>query len=334
MLTVPNSSVQPSENGEYSKMVSGKAIGVIFLVCAAALVTGLYIFSVVKPPVDKGVVATLPIQFTPMDLLAGDQDAATSAVKIYNTDLVKLETVTMDAARKETVNDYTTNQKIGLFWYDATDVSICEQYAWYTVPYASTSNVYDNAFQFVVWNTDREVTMPMNVESGGTEITDDELEDLTTNGWDSAYAYIDFELRPDQDDMGYINSDNFLKGYKNNHYFVISVADVSGATVGGWEQFNVLGLNVLVKDSNDVRRICFPLSDTDLTRDLQESGQYVPNGLWTLELALDLTGFSAGQNITVTYDYIMYADWDRYVEFGNWGADMESTTDETFHIQY
>ena len=315
-------------------MVSGKAAFVSVILIVAAIAGGLYLFSVIAPPEDKGTVATLPIQFTPMDILAGGQDAATSAVKIYTPDLVLLETVTMNAARVESGLDYTTNDKIGLFWYDATDVSICEQYAWYTVPYASESNVYDNAFQFVVWNTDREVTMPMNVESGGAAIADDELEDLTTNGWDSAYAYIDFELRPDQDDMGYINSDNFLKGYKNNHYFVISVADVSGATVGGWSQFNVLGAGVLSLDRNDVRYICFPLSDTDITRDLQESGQYVPDGLWTLNLALDLTGFAAGQNVTVTYDYIMYSDWNRFVEFGNWGADTESTTDETFHIQY
>jgi hypothetical protein len=269
-----------------------------------------------------------------MDKLAGEQDAATSAVAIYTPDLVLLETVTMDAARKESTLDYTTNQKIGLYWYDASDVSICEQYAWVTVPYASESNVYDNAFQFVVWNTDREVTMPMNVESGGVEITDDELEDLTTNGWDSAYAYIDFELRPDQDDMGYINSYNFLKGYKNNHYFFIDIADVSGATAGGWSSVNILNAGVLTFDKNDHRYFCFPLSDTDITRDLQTNGEYIPNGLWTLELALDLTGFSAGQNITVTYDYVMYGDWDRFEDKGNWGAEVESTTDEIFHIQY
>jgi hypothetical protein len=289
---------------------------------------------VVAPPVDKGVVATLPIQFTPKDLLAGEQDAATSAVKIYNTDTVLLETVTMDAARKESAFDYTTNEKIGLFWYDASDVSICEQYTWVTVPYASESNVYDNAFQFVVWNTDRDTDIPMNVESGGAEIADDEIEDLTTNGWNTAYAYIDFELRPSEDDTGYLNSDNFLLDYKNNHYFVLSVEDVSGATVGGRAQFNVLGSGGFVLDRDDVRYICYPLSDTDLTRDLQESGQYIPDGLWTLNLALDLTGFSAGQNVTVTYDYVMYSDWDRFVEFGNWGANTESTTDETFHIQY
>jgi hypothetical protein len=315
-------------------MVSGKAAAVGIVVLIVALVGAAYVISI-APPTEPGVPATLPIQFTPMDKLAGEQDAATSAVSLYSTDLVIYETVTMDAASKESVLQYTTGQKIGLYVHDASDTSICKQYAWVTVPLANDNNMYDNAFQMTIWNTDREVTMPMFVESGGTEITDGELEDLSTNGWDSAYAYVDFELRPDGADTGYINSENFLKGYANNHMFVIEVEDVSGAsTTGGWAVFNILGGSGLQLDRNDHRYFCFPLSDTDLTRDLRSNGEYDPTGLWTLNLALDLTGFASGMNVTVTYDYIMYGDWNRFVESGTYGADVESTTDETFHIQY
>lgn len=314
-------------------MVSGKTAlaAIIILIIAGAGV--VYVISIL-PPGDPGVPATLPIQFTPMDEFAGEQDAATSAVSLYSTDLTLYETVTMDAASKESVLQYTTGQKIGFYVHDGTDTSICKYYFWDIVPLANDNNMYDNAFQMTIWNVDREVTMPMSVESGGVAIADAEIEDLTTNGWDSAYAYIDFELRPEGSDTGYKNSDNFLKGYGNNHYFMLDIADVSGATAGGWSQFNVLGLNVLSFDRNDHRYICFPLSDTDVTRDLQSNGEFDPSGLWTLNLALDLTGFAAGQNVTVTYDYIMYSDWDRFREFGNHGADTESTTDKTFHVQY
>lgn len=314
-------------------MVSGKAALVIVLICAAGLVVGLYAFAIIEPP-PPGTVATLPIDFTPMDRLAGTQDAATSAVLIYNTDLVLLETVTMDAASKASVLQYTTGQVIGLYIKDVSDTSICEEYHWYTVPRASAAEVYGQAFQFTVWQTDRNEAPPMNVESDGTAIADDELEDLTTNGWNTAFAYIDFELRPATDDLGYINTYNFLRGYDNNHYFVISVADVSGSTLGGWFKFNLLGSGVLTLDRNDIRYFCFPLSDTDLERDLQSDGTYEPTGLWQRNLAFDLTSFSTGNNVTVTYQYHMYASWDHFESNGSWGADLESMTAETFHVQY
>jgi len=314
-------------------MVSGKAGLVIAIILIAGIVGGLYIFTIIEPPVP-GTVATLPIDFTPMDRLAGTQDAATSAVLIYNTDLVLLETVTMDAASKASVLQYTTGQVIGLYIKDATDTSICEEYHWYTVPRASDAEVYGQAFQFTVWQTDRNEAPPMNVESAGVAIADDELEDLTTNGWNTAYAYIDFEIRPATDDLGYINTFNFLRGYDNNHYFVLAIADVSGSTLGGWFKVNLLGGGALSLDRNDVRYYCFPLSDTDLERDLQSDGTYDPTGLWQRNLAFDITSFSAGNNVTVTYQYHMYASWDHFVSSGSWGADLESMTAETFHIQY
>lgn len=307
---------------------------VLVILLVAGIAGGMYLFQM-APADEIGVVATLPIQFTAMDKLAGENDAATSAVKIYSVDLELYETVTMDAVSKESALPYTTGTKLGLYIYDASDTSVCEQYIWVTVPYASESNVYDNAFQITIWNTDREVTMPMFVESGGVEIADAGVEDLTTNGWDSAFAYIDFELRPEGADTGYVNSENFLKGYGNNHYFVLDIADnVSATTAGGWALFNVLGGASMHLDRNDHRYIVFSLSDDAITRDLQSDGSYDPTGLWTLNLALDLTGMTAGMNISITYDYVMYADWTHFVEFGSWGADMESTTDEAFYINY
>lgn len=313
--------------------MNAKAGLVIVLLLVAGIFGGMYLFTLYEPPVP-GTVATLPIDFTPMDRLAGTQDAATSAVLIYNTDLVLLETVTMDAASKASVLQYTTDQVIGIYIKDATDTSICEEYHWYTVPRASDAEVYGQAFQFTVWQTDRNEAPPMNVESEGVAIADDEIEDLSTNGWDTAYAYIDFELRPATDDLGYINTYNFLRGYDNNHYFVISIADVSGSTLGGWFCVNLLGGGVPTLDRNDVRYYCFALSDTDLERDLQSDGTYNPTGLWQRNLAFDITSFSAGNNVTVTYQYHMYASWNHFVSSGSWGADLESMTAETFHIQY
>lgn len=314
-------------------MTSVKAGLVIAIILIAGIAGGLYLFTMYEPAVP-GTVATLPIDFTPMDRLAGTQDAATSAVLIYNTDLVLLETVTMDAASKASVLQYTTSQVIGIYVKDATDTSICEEYHWYTVPRASDAEVYGQAFQFTVWQTDRNEAPPMNVESAGAAIADNELEDLTTNGWNTAYAYIDFELRPATDDLGYINTFNFLRGYDNNHYFVISIEDVSGSTTGGWFAVNLLGGGALSLDRNDVRYYCFALSDTDLERDLQSDGTYNPTGLWQRNLAFDITSFVAGNNVTVTYQYHMYASWDHFVSSGSWGADLESMTAETFHIQY
>ncbi len=307
---------------------------VIFILLVAGVAGGLYVLSVSREIVDPGTEETLVIDFTPMDELAGSQDAATSAVKIYNEDLVLLETVTMDAASKASVLTYTTGDRIGLFIYDATDVSICEQYVWVTVPRASAAEVYGQAFQYTIWNVDREVTIPMNVEEDGVDVADDAIKDASTDGWTTAFAYIDFELRPESDDMGYVNTENFLRGYGNNHYFVLDVYDVSGSTLGGWFTFNILGGGYTTLDRNDHRYFCWELSDTDIQRDLQSTGVYNPTGLWQLPLAIDLTSIAAGNNITIDYDYIMYADWDKFVSSGSWGADVELTGAETFFIQY
>lgn len=310
-----------------------KAGLVLVILLVAGIAGGLYLFQM-APIEEPGTVATLVIDFTPMDKLAGSQDAGTSAVKLYNTDLVLLETVTMDAASKASVLQYTTDTRLGLYIYDATDVSICEQYVWITVPLASAAEVYGQAFQYTIWNVDREVTMPMTVTEDGTEVADDDVKDLTTDGWDTAYAYIDMELRPDQDNMGYVNTENFLRGYDNNHYFVLDIYDVSGSTLGGWFKFNILGSGFTTIDRNDHRYFCWALTDSDIERNLLSTGVYSPTGLWTLNLAIDLTSFSSGNNITIDYDYIMYADWNRFVSSGSWGADVELTGAETFFIQY
>ena len=312
---------------------SAIAIAIIGIICVAG---GLYIYSI-APVAEPGTHATLVIDFTPMDRLAGSQDAATSAVGIYNPSLVLLETVTMDAASKASVLQYTTGDVIGLHINDATDHSVCDQYAWVTVPRASDAEIYGQAFQYTIWNVDRNIAPPMNVESDGTAIADAEKEDLTTNGWDTAYAYIDMELRPATDDLGYVNSDNFLLGYENNHYFTIAVADdavSSGNVAGGWFKFNILGGGFQTLDRNDIRYYCWALSDSDLERNLQSDGTYDPTGLWQLPLAVDLTSFITGNNITITYQYRWYSSWNHFVERGSWGADADAMTAETFHIQY
>lgn len=306
---------------------------VIFILLVAGIAGGLYVISVSQEIVDPGTIETLVIDFTPMDKLAGSQDAATSAVTIYNTDLVALETVTMDAASKASVLQYTTDDRIGLFIYDATDVSICEQYVWVTVPRASAAEVYGQAFQYTIWNVDREVTIPMNVEEDGADVADDAIKDASTDGWTTAYAYIDFEMRPETSNMGYVNTDNFLLDQTNNHYFVLDVYDVV-ANNGGWFTFNVLGGGYKTFDRNNHRYYCWELSDNDITRDLQSDGTFAPTGLWQLNLAIDLTSFVAGNNITIDYDYIMYADWDNFVAKGSYGPNVELTGEETFYIQY
>lgn len=312
--------------------MSLKAGLVVFVLLVAGIAGGLYVVSL-APTEDLGTPATLVIDFTPMDKLAGEQDAATSAVSIYNTDIVLLETVTMDAASKASVLQYTTGDKIGLFIKDLSDVSICEQYIWVTVPRASDAEIQGQAFQYTIWNVDRNLDPDMNIESDGTAIADGEIEDASTNSWTTTYAYIDMELRPSTDDLGYVNTENFLTGIGNNHYFVLDVYDVV-ANNGGWFAFNILGSGFQTIDRNDHRYYCWALSDEDLKRDLQSDGTYDPTGLWTLNLAIDLTSFVAGNNITIDYDYIMYADWANFVEKGSWGADRELAGEETFFIQY
>ena len=240
----------------------------------------------------------------------------------------------MDAASKASVLQYTTDDRLGLYIYDATDVSICEQYIWITVPLASAAEVYGQAFQYTVWNVDREETIPMSITEDGVDVADDAIKDASTDGWTTAYAYIDLELRPASDDMGYVNTENFLRGYGNNHYFMLDIYDVSGSTLGGWFCFNILGGGYTTLDRNDHRYYCWALSDTDIERNLLSTGVYLPTGLWQLNLAIDLTSFSTGNNITIDYDYIMYADWDHFVSGGSWGADVELTGAETFFIQY
>jgi hypothetical protein len=305
---------------------------VIFVILVAGIAGGAYVLGM-APPEDPGTPATLVIDFTAMDELAGSQDATTSAVSIYNTELVLLETVTMDAVSKASVLQYTTDDRIGLYIKDLSDVSICEQYVWVTIPRASDAEVYGQAFQYTIWNVDRNIDPDMNVESDGTAIADAEIEDASTNSWTTTYAYIDMEMRPSTDDLGYVNTDNFLTGIGNNHYFVLDVYDVV-ANNGGWFAFNILGGGYTTIDRNDHRYYCWALSDEDLKRDLQSDGTYDPTGLWQLNLAVDLTSFVVGNNITIDYDYIMYADWDNFVAKGSWGADVELAGEETFYIQY
>ncbi len=310
---------------------------VIVILLIAGIAGGLYLFTI-APIDEKGTVETMVIDFTPMDKLAGSLDAATSDVLIYRNidgNWVYQEEVVMTGASVASVLLYTTGEQIGLHVRDDTDTSICEQYLLVTVPRASSAEVYGSAFQYTIWNVDREVTMPMTIESGGTEITDGELEDLSNNGWTTAIAYLDIELRPDQDDMGYINTDNFLLDQKNNHYFIMDISDVSGSTLGGWYKFNILGGGFQTFDRNDHRYYVWPLTDADIERNLQASGVYSPDGLWQLNnLAVDLTSFSVGNNITISYDYIMYADYDHFKTRGSWGPNVELTTAETFVIQY
>jgi len=307
------------------------AIVIIIIVLAGAGAGAWYLFTMLPGSADEPV--TMVIDFTAWDKLAGSLDAATSAVAIYrmvDSNLVLQETVTMAAASTATGLTYTSGEVVYLKLYDASDTSICTQYMELTVPKADPAWIYDGAFQISLPFVDKgDTTKDILIQyHNNTAISASGTLDVTNESWTTNYAEIDLELRALDDDSGYVNTYNFLKGYANYHYIVMSASGT------GWDSVNLIGASGWkVFEKASVRYFVYKLSDTDLTRDLQTGGEYDPDGTFTKSLVFDLTGFESGDSVTFTYQYRWYADADHFQEMSTWGVDT-SATSESVTIQY
>lgn len=311
-------------------MVNAKVIAIAVITIVVGSVVGYWLY-VQMPTPDEKTFATLPIQFTAIDRLAGGTDAATTEVEIFLLEggyHVSQETVTMTAANTESANEYTTLDVLYLKIDDTTDTSLCTIYKVVTVPYASFANIYDNAFQLKLKTTDRGNTAKdiAITEANGTAIADAATVDCSNSGYDSAYASWDFDLKAMDDDSGYVNSDNFLKGYGNNHYLVL---DAVGT---GWDSVTLLSTaGWQIYERASTRYFVYPLSDTDLTRDLQSAGVYDPTGRITISVTFDLTGITSGDSVTLDYQYMWYSSFENFKATGSWGSDT-AETEETITI--
>jgi len=306
-------------------MGAGKivAIVVIAIICVAG---GIWVFSAL-PQAPVGQAATMVIDFSAIDKIAGGADAATSAVSIYSLidgayDLK--ETVTIAAAATASTLTYTTGQQLFLKMFDATDTSICTQYMAWTVPLADPSEIYGQAFQVALSFTDKgDTAKDISItESNGTAIADSATINTSDSGYDTAYATWEFNLRAMDDNSGYVNTDNFLKGYSNDHYLICS------ATGTGWDSTVLLsttGWQIFEKAS--VRYFVYQLSDTDLTRKLLSDGSYDPAGRFTLSATFDFTGITAGDSVTFAYEYRWYSSVEQFIAASNWGSDTAATSE-------
>lgn len=278
---------------------------------------------------------TMTIKFTATDLLAGDTDAATTMVDIYRLkdgNLVKQETVTMDAVQKESGKVYTTGETLYLYLYDSTDVSLCKQYLTYNVPPGDPAAVFDGSFQCGLDCVDRGNTAYdiLVKDHNNTAYADAATMDVTNNSWDSNYAEIDLEVRNSNDDTGYVNSFNFLKNYANNHYLVLK------ATGTGWDSVNMISGGWDSYDKASARYFVISLDSNDIHRDKLAPGDYDPDGTLIKNIVFDFTGFESGDSVTFTYEYRYYSDWSYFQDTGNWGTDSATNpaTSETVTIQY
>lgn len=305
------------------------AAGIIVVIIVVA--GGLWVYEAL-PKAPEGKAATMVIDFTPWDGLAGAQDAATSAVTIYRLsdgNYVSQETVTMDAAAKASTLVYTSLEVIYLKLYDATDTSVCTQYQKFTVPLADPSEIYGQAFQVSLEFVDKGNTVKdiLIQDHNNTAFAAASTLDVTNNSWDTDYAEIDLEIRALDDDSGYVNSNNFLRGYGNYHYIVMSASGT------GWDSVNLQTSGWQIEDKASTRYFVYKVSDEELTRDKQENGEFDPDGTLTKNLVFDFTGFEAGDSVTFTYEYRWYSCWDHFKASSAWGSDTAGTT-ETVTIQY
>lgn len=312
------------------KLVSGKGVAAI-VVLIVVIGGSLYFFSVIPGSSDDPV--TMIIDFTAWDSLAGSQDATTSAVDIYRMvdgNLVAQETVTMDAASKASALTYSSGEVLYLKYYDSTDTSVCTQYVKLTVPQADPSWIYDGAFQISLPFVDRGDTAKdiLIQYHNNTAIANAATLDVTNESWDSNFAEIDFELRALNDDTGYINSYNFLRGYDNNHYIVLKATGTGWDSVvmvsGGWDIFDIGGSS---------RYFVKALDNDDVTRDKQSTGEYDPDGTLMLPMVFDFTGFESGDSVTFAYEYRWYSSVAKLKAESNWGVDTAATS-ESVTIQY
>ena len=302
------------------------AIVVVILIIAA----GLWVYTALPQGPDNQS-ATMVIDFTATDKLAGSQDATTSAVEIYRYQDGKYElqeSVTIDAAAKASILTYTTSEELWLKLFDASDTSVCTQYMNYIVPFADPSEIYGQAFQVKLDFVDKgDTAKDIGItESNGTAIADASSVDTSASGYDTAYATWEFDLRALDDDSGYTNTYNFLKGYENWHYLVI---DASGT---GWDSITLLsGAGWQVYERADTRYFVYKLSNDDLTRDLKSTGEYDPDGRFKLTTTWDLTGITTGDSVTFNYQYMWYSSFAHFQATGDWGADT-AETEETITI--
>ena len=296
------------------------------VVVVLILAAGLWVYSALPSGPDNQM-ATMVLDLTPLDSLAGSQDAATSAVGIYRFEDARYElqeTVTMDAAAKASVLTYTTGEELWLKLYDGTDTSVCTQYMNYIVPFADPSEIYGQAFQVKLdfvdrGNTAKDISI---TESNGTAMAASGLFDMSGSGYDTAYATWEFDLRALDDDTGYINTYNFLKAYENYHYLVI---DASGT---GWDSVTLLSsVGWTVYERADTRYFVYKLSNDDLTRDKKSTGEYDPDGRFKLTTTWDLTGITAGDSVTFNYQYMWYSSFQHFQASGSWGVDTAETAE-------
>jgi hypothetical protein len=315
-------------------------MGKILAVAAIVLlvVGGLALYSFIPKGADQ-TIGTHPIKFSAIDLYAGGQDATTSAVLIYRMQgglPVSQETVTINAAEVSTTMSYTSMETLKIKLYDATDISVCTQYQDLLVPYDNPSTVYNNYYMVDLKFVDRgDTDIAVSVEEGdGSAMAASSLQDLTTQGWNTAFAEWLFEAKQTVSDKGYTNTYDFLYGHGNYHYFYLDVYDVSGSTSGGWTNFIFPGGGGWLSfERNNHRYFAMKLSDNDVTRDAQTDGSFNPDGSWGKLSTINLKGMTAGMNITIVYGYRYYADWDYFTATGSWGENTAATT-ETLYIQY
>lgn len=303
----------------------GKIVAaVVILIIVAA--GGLWVYSSL-PKAAVGQAATMVIDFSAIDEIAGGQDAATSAVIIYKLEdgaYDLQETVTIAAAATASLLTYTTGETLFLKLYDATDTSICTQYLTFTVPLADPSEIYGQAFQVPLKFIDKgDTAKDISItEDNGTAIASSAAVDCSASGYDAAFATWEFNLRAMDDNVGYKNTDNFLKGYSNDHYLILS------ATGTGWDSTVLLsdsGWTIFEKAS--VRYFVRQLSDTDLTRKLLSDGSYDPVGRYTLSATFDLTGITSGDSVTLAYEYRWYSSVAQFQAASNWGSDTAATSE-------
>ena len=298
-----------------------------YVVIAIIVVSGgIWVFSAL-PQAPVGQAATMVIDFSAVDKIAGGADAATSAVSIYKLidgayDLS--ETVTISGAATASTLTYTTGATLFLKMFDASDTSICTQYLTWTVPLADPSEIYGQAFQVALSFTDKGDTAKdiSIIESNGTALANSAKVNTSESGYDTAYATWEFNLRAMDDNSGYVNTDNFLKGYSNDHYLILS------ATGTGWDStvlLSISGWQIFEKAS--VRYFVYKLSDSDLTRKLLSDGSYDPAGRFTLSATFDLIGITSGDSVTLAYEYRWYSSVEHFIAASNWGSDSAATSE-------
>lgn len=315
-----------------------KAIGagiVIVAVLAIAFMAGG--LNIITPPPSESMIVTITVTDGYSSTVIPD----TSDIYIYvyeggylSPRDAKLDLTSGDV---DTVRSYTTGETLMIKVVDPTDLSYGTVYYSWTVPSPSASEIEAGKFKcdLNVLNMDdvgNDDTMdwdPAWETNAGTAIAADAIKDVTTESWNTNYAYLNCYIYNDDDDTGYINSWNFEDDLKNNAYFFV---DVSGT---GWDSFAVRSGATASFSRNNHLYLMVPLSNDALSRDLDPGLGFVGDrdGVHKIGFTYDLTGFEAGDNVTISYGIRFYADWDNFVNLGSWGVDSVEIA-ETIYIQY